>query len=107
MTQPTLPNNIEAERSTLGSILLNRDALAAIASWVLPEYFYLERHALIYDAMLACFNNRVPPDTTMVTEELRRRSQLDQVGGMLYLHELIDTVPTSYHIEYYANCSGA
>jgi replicative DNA helicase len=52
--------------------------------------------------MLACFNNRVPPDTTMVTEELRRRSQLDQVGGMLYLHELIDTVPTSYHIEYYA-----
>ena len=102
MTQPTLPNNIEAERSTLGSILLNRDALAAIASWVLPEYFYLERHALIYDAMLACFNNRVPPDTTMVTEELRRRNQLDQVGGMLYLHELIDTVPTSYHIEYYA-----
>lgn len=61
MTQPTLPSNVDAERATLGSVLLNRDALAAIAAWLKPEYFYLERHNQIYEAMLACFNNRVPP----------------------------------------------
>lgn len=81
MTQPTLPNNVDAERATLGSILLNRDALAAIAAWLKPEYFYLERHSQIFEAMLACFNNRVPPDTRTVSEELRRRGHLDQVGA--------------------------
>ena len=102
MTQPALPHSIEAERATLGSILLNRDALAAVAAWLRPEYFYLERHTQIYEAMLACFNNRIPPDTGTVSEELRRRNQLDQVGGMMYLGELIEAVPTSYHIEFYA-----
>ncbi len=102
MTQPTLPNNVDAERATLGSILLNRDALAAIAAWLKPEYFYLERHSQIFEAMLACFNNRVPPDTRTVSEELRRRGQLDQVGGILYLGELVEGVPTSYHVEFYA-----
>lgn len=102
MTQPTLPNNIDAERATLGSILLNRDALAAVASWLKTEYFYLERHGQIYEAMLQCFNNRVPPDTRTVAEELRRRGQLDLIGGVVYLSELVETVPTSYHIEFYA-----
>ncbi len=102
MTQPSLPSNVDAERATLGSVLLNRDALAAIEPWLRPEFFYLERHALIYDAMLHCFNARVPPDTRTVAEELRRRGQLDSVGGVVYLSELIETVPTSYHVEYYA-----
>lgn len=102
MTQPTLPNNVDAERATLGSVLLNRDALAAIAAWLKPEYFYLERHSQIFEAMLACFNNRVPPDTRTVSEELRRRGHLDQVGGILYLGELVEGVPTSYHVEFYA-----
>jgi len=102
MTQPSLPHNIEAERATLGSILLNRDALSAINAWIKSEYFYLERHGQIYDAMVACYNNRIPPDTRTVAEELRRRNQLEQVGGIIYLSEMVDTVPTSYHIEYYA-----
>ena len=102
MTQPTLPSTVDAERATLGSVLLNRDALAAIAAWLKPEYFYLERHSQIYEAMLACFNNRVPPDTRTVSEELRRRGHLDQVGGVIYLGELVEGVPTSYHVEFYA-----
>jgi replicative DNA helicase len=102
MTQPTLPSNVDAERATLGSVLLNRDALAAIAAWLKPEYFYLERHSQIYEAMLACFNNRVPPDTRTVSEELRRRGHLEQVGGVIYLGELVEGVPTSYHVEFYA-----
>src|SRR6266511_6215683 len=62
----------------------------------------MERHAQLYEAMLACYNARIPPDTRTVSEELRRRNQLDAVGGIMYLSALVDTVPTSYHVEYYA-----
>lgn len=100
--EKTLPANIEAERATLGSILLNRDAIIAIAPWLLGDYFYLEKHNWIYEAMLTCYNARIPPDTRTVSEELRRRERLDPIGGIPYLSELVDAVPTSYHVEYYA-----
>ena len=102
MTHPELPHSIEAEKATLGSILLNREAVVAVAPWLLPAFFYMERHAQIYEAMLACYNARVPPDTRTVSDELRRRNRLDAVGGIAYLSDLVDTVPTSYHVEYYA-----
>jgi replicative DNA helicase len=102
MTHPELPHNLEAEKATLGSILLNREAIVAVAPWLMSEFFYMERHAQIYEAMLACYNARIPPDTRTVAEELRRRSRLDVVGGVAYLSDLVDTVPTSYHVEYYA-----
>jgi replicative DNA helicase len=102
MTHPELPQNIEAEKATLGSILLNREAIVAVAPWLLAEYFYMDRHAQIYEAMLACYNARIPPDTRTVSEELRRRDRLDSIGGVPYLSDLVDTVPTSYHVEYYA-----
>src|SRR5512145_1756288 len=100
MINPELPHNIEAEKATLGSILLNREAIVAVAAWLQPDYFYLERHTLIYSAMLACYNARVPPDTRTVSDELRRNDRLDSVGGIPYLGELVDAVPTSYHVEY-------
>src|SRR5919109_3908233 len=99
--EKSLPANIDAERATLGSILLNREAIIAIAPWLLAEYFYLEKHAWIYEAMLACYNARIPPDTRTVSEELRRQERLDPIGGIPYLAELVDAVPTSYHVEYY------
>jgi replicative DNA helicase len=102
MSMPEPPQNIEAEQAVLGSILLNRDAIIAVAAWLRPDYFYLQRHAQIYAAMLACYNRRVPPDTRTVADELRRNSQLDLVGGIVYLGQIIDSVPTSYHVEYYA-----
>src|SRR5262245_7696685 len=100
--EKTLPANIEAERATLGSVLLNREAIIAITPWLQPEYFYLEKHAWVYEAMLACYNARIPPDTRTVSEELRRRDRLEPIGGLPYLSELVDAVPTSYHVEYYA-----
>ncbi len=102
MTHPELPHNLEAEKATLGSILLNREAIVAVAPWLQSEYYYMERHGQIYEAMLACYNARIPPDTRTVSEELRRRDRLDGVGGVRYLSELVDSVPTSYHVEYYA-----
>jgi replicative DNA helicase len=100
--EKSLPASIDAERSVLGSILLNRDAIVAVASLISPDDFYVEQHGWIFEAMVACYNARIPPDTRTVSEELRRRGRLDAIGGITALSTLVDSVPTSYHIEYYA-----
>ncbi|MEI6179445.1 MAG: replicative DNA helicase [Chloroflexales bacterium] len=98
----SVPFDLQAERATLGAILLEREAIIAIAAWLLPDYFYLEQHALIYEAMLACYNRREPPDLATVSTELRRQERLDLIGGIPFLGELALEVPTAVHIEYYA-----
>lgn len=98
----TVPYDLNAERSTLGSILLDREAIIAVAGWLHPEYFYLQKHAYIYEAMLACYNRRIPPDLTTVIDELRRQNRLEQVGSIFALSELASHVPTAVHVEYYA-----
>ncbi|NNJ10608.1 replicative DNA helicase [Chloroflexales bacterium ZM16-3] len=102
MSVKSVPCDLSAERATLGSILLDREAIVAVAGWLLPEFFYLEKHALVYSAMLTCYGRREPPDLTTVTTELRRQERLDLVGGMSFLGELLGDVPTAVHIEYYA-----
>jgi replicative DNA helicase len=101
MIDRAVPVDIQAERATLGSILLERDAIIAVAPWLLAEHFYLEKHAHVYEAMLTCYNRRVPPDLATVSDELRRREQIDLVGGLAFLGELAAEVPTAVHIEYY------
>lgn len=97
-----LPASIEAERAVLGSILLNRDAILAVASDLSPDDFYVEQHAWIYGAMRAVLATGMPPDTQIVSNELRRTGRLELIGGVPALCSLVDAVPTSYHIEYYA-----
>lgn len=99
---PHLPYDLEAERAVLGSVLMNRDAIIPIAPWLRADDFFLARHADIYGAMLRCFASRTPPDTRMVADALRSSGRIEGVGGVLYLAELVDAVPTSYHVEYYA-----
>jgi replicative DNA helicase len=99
---PELPQAIDAEKAVLGSCLLNRDAIFAVAADLEATHFHYERHALIYAAMLALFARRVPTDTRLVSEELAARGQLDSIGGSAYLSELTDAVPTSHHVAYYA-----
>lgn len=96
------PYDLPAERATLGAILLERDAVVVVATFLEPTHFYLEKHALIYEAMLACYQRRVPPDLNTVAAELRQREQLDLVGGVSFLGELTGEVPTAVHVEYYA-----
>lgn len=100
--EKTLPADLDAERAVLGAVLMNREALLAIANWLQASHFYFERHAWIYAAMLACLARSTPPDTRTVSDELRRRDQLDSIGGVPYLADLIDATPTSYHVEHYA-----
>jgi replicative DNA helicase len=97
-----VPFDLQAERATLGAILLDREAIIAIAPWLPPEWFYLEKHALVYEAMLACYNRREPPDLATVAAELRRQERLEVVGGLSFLAELAAEVPTAVHIEFYA-----
>ena len=97
----SVPFDLQAEQSALGACLLDREAIIALAGWLTPDHFYLEKHALIYEAMLACFNRREPPDFTTVMGELRRQERLDLVGGIPALIELSDSVVSAVHVEYY------
>lgn len=99
---PTAPFDLDAERGVLGSLLLEREAIIVVAPFLKPDHFYLEKHALIYAAVLECYRRRVPPDLVTVASELRREGQLEIVGGLTYLSDLSAQVPTAVHVEYYA-----
>ncbi len=99
--QPALPVDVDAEQCVLGSILLDRNAILTVASWLTPDHFSLERHAHIYRAMLTCTDQRTPPDLITVSGELKRLKHFDAIGGTAYLIELANRVPTAVHIEHY------
>ncbi|MBI5092727.1 MAG: replicative DNA helicase [Candidatus Hydrogenedentes bacterium] len=99
------PQNIDAERSVLGAMLLNSDAVGA-AIEVLRENaadaFYAEAHQHIYGAMVALFRKNVPIDPVTLTEQLSRAGHLESVGGVSYVADLSSAVPTSANVDYYA-----
>lgn len=96
------PQNIDAEISVLGSLLIDHKAIVKIASFLHPDDFYRESHALIYAAILRLFEQREPADMVTVSDELERHGQLKDAGGQSYLASLISQVPTSAHVEHYA-----
>jgi replicative DNA helicase len=95
------PQNIEAEQSVLGSILIDRDAIARVAGFLRPEDFYREAHRTIYQVTCDLFERREPADFVLVCDELERRGRLEQVGGPAYITSLINSVPTAVNVEYY------
>jgi replicative DNA helicase len=102
MSERSVPFDLVAERAVLGSILIERDAILAVGDALQPADFYLERHGMVYQAMLACLARREPPDLTTVAGQLRRQEQLELVGGLSMLGDLAAEVPTAVHVEYYA-----
>lgn len=97
------PQNIEAEQSLLGALLIDKDAVISTAEILLPEHFYKrDQHGTIYEAIVSLFEKREPVDLVTVTEKLRQKKHLDKIGGSAYLAELVNMVPTSAHIESYA-----
>ena len=102
MMPHTVPYDLPAERAVLGALLLERDAILVVSDQLRPEDFYLEKHALVYQAQLACLGRRIPPDLATVASELRRQEQLDLVGGLTFLSEIVAEVPTAVHVAYYA-----
>jgi replicative DNA helicase len=97
------PQNLDAERSVLGALLLDRDAVIRIAESLRSEHFYREVHGLIYAAILRLFEAHEPADLITLSNELNRFEQLEKVGGDGYLAELAAGVPTAAHIEHYAH----
>jgi len=97
-----IPYDLTAERATLGAILLDREAIVSVAACLSDADWYLEQHALVYAAMLACYRRREPPDLATVAAELRRHDHLDLVGGLSLLVSLSNEVPSAAHVEHYA-----
>lgn len=97
------PQNIEAEQSVLGSLLIDPKAIITVASFLSPDDFYRDMHGQVYEAMLALHERREPLDFVTVCDELERRETLERVGGAAYLTSLINMVPTSIHVEHYAH----
>ncbi|KGN37719.1 replicative DNA helicase [Knoellia subterranea] len=96
------PQDLGAEQSVLGSMLLNKDAIADCLEVTKSTDFYRPAHELIYDAVLDLYGRGEPADAITVADELGKRGDLTRVGGQAYLHQLIQSVPTAANAGYYA-----
>lgn len=96
------PQNIEAEQSVLGSLLIDKDAIIKVAERLREDDFYRGAHQKIYAAVLRLFERREPADVVTVSDELGDMGELKNIGGDSYLTELVNRVPTAAHIASYA-----
>ncbi len=97
------PQNLEAEQSILGALMLDKDGIIKVADVVSAQDFYDTRHQLIYETMLGLFERNISIDILTLSNSLEEKKQLDQVGGAGYLSQLVNTVPSATHLTYYAN----
>lgn len=96
------PHSLEVERSTLGCLLIDREAISKIADFLQSDDFYHESHGLLYQAVFDLYDRRSPIDLLTVTNLLEERRQLQQIGGASYITGLINEVPTATHVFQYA-----
>jgi len=95
------PQNVDAEASLLGSILIDTEALGRVADKIHADDFYDGRHTIIYDSMISLYSAHKPIDLLTLSNELEEKKRLREAGGSSYLTELTNSVPTSAHIEQY------
>lgn len=91
----TPPHSIEAERFFLGALLLDSEAIIKVVDLLEPEDFYLHAHQDIYRSIISLYERNIPIDLVTIKEDLKGRDQLDQVGGIPYLTNLLEAIPTS------------
>jgi replicative DNA helicase len=96
------PQDVHAEQSVIGGMLLSKDAIADCVEGLKGVDFYRPAHELIYDAILDLYSRGEPADAITVSDELTKRGDLTRVGGQAYLHQLISEVPTAANAGYYA-----
>jgi len=96
------PQNIEAEQSVLGSMLLSRDAIIDVSEILKAEDFYKESHKKLFDVMMEMFEKDIPVDLVTVVDELRKRNMLEAIGGIDYIASLSSNVITTANVSYYA-----
>lgn len=95
------PQNLEAEKSLLGSLLLDKESINKVVDFLKPEDFYGRAHQIIYDHILKLFEKREPIDILSLSSKLTESNQLDTIGGVGYLTSLVNSVATAAHIENY------
>ncbi len=96
------PQDVDAERSVLGALMLDKDAIIRVADLITSNDFYNPAHANIFDAIIELFEKNEPIDILSVNKKLKDKNLLSEVGGSAYLTDLINSVPTAAHISYYA-----
>lgn len=97
-----IPQNLEAEKSVLGAILIDESVISDIVTVIKPRDFYESKHQAIFDAMLKLFEKSSPIDLLTLTDQLKKNKDLAKIGGSAYLAELTNYVPTASHAEAYA-----
>ncbi len=97
------PQNIESEQAVLGSIMLRKDAMHEVEDMITQDSFYVEKHKMIFRAMLDLANKNEPIDMLSLSAKLREQKLLDAVGGSQYLAEIVNVVPSSTNIKHYAD----
>ncbi len=98
----TPPQDLAAEQSVLGGMLLSKDAIADVVEVLRGVDFYRPAHELVYEAVLDLYGRGEPADAVTVSAELTKRGELGRVGGPAYLHTLLSSVPTAANAGYYA-----
>ena len=98
----TPPQDISAEQSVLGGMMLSKDAIADVVEHLKGVDFYKPAHELVYEAILDLYGRGEPADAVTVAAELTKRGEIGRVGGAPYLHTLISMVPTAANAGYYA-----
>lgn len=96
------PQNLEAEASVLGGIMLDPDAIIKVADLLLPEDFYDRRHQIVYETMLELYEDRSSIDVLTVSNKLEEKKLLTQAGGTSHLTSLVNATPSAAHVAHYA-----
>ena len=96
------PQNLEAEQSVLGSLLIDKNAIIKVADIIMPDDFYKDAHGLILESMIDLYEKREPIDVLSLASRLEDKDQLETIGGRSYLATLANAVPTSANVVSYA-----
>jgi len=99
--QKVPPHSDEAEKSVLGSILIDKDAIVQVSEFLQSDHFYQNKHGDIFRAMIALFEAREPIDLVTLPQKLKTMKLLEGVGGVSYISTLVDSVPSSANIRHY------
>ena len=101
MAERKMPQNLEAEMSILGACFLSSYALDKVCEEVTSDMFFSEANKIIFDAIFSLHQNKEPLDTTMLVNEIEKKTSINSIGGLEYLSEVIDSVITAANIDYY------
>lgn len=96
------PQNLEAEQSLLGSLLLDKDAIIRVGDQITLEDFYADKHRAVFESMIDLYRRHEPIDILSLSNRLQEKNELERIGGRAYLIHLSNAVPTASHVVHYA-----